>query len=295
MKKITCFGEVLWDVFPTHKKIGGAPLNVAVRLSTLGNDTSIISRVGMDQDGENILSFLKDKNVNIKCVQKDNSLKTGSVGIYLDEGGSAIYTIDFPRAWDYIDFEEKAQQEVQKSDAFIYGSLTARNEHTQNTLLELIKHSKYNVFDVNLRSPHYTEKLLIELMQKADFIKFNDDEIIEIAKYLGFENQEIKKLIKFIAFKTNTSKICVTRGGNGAILLHNNQFYEHKGFKVKVMNTVGAGDSFLASLIHCLLRGNHPNDAIEFACAVGALVANSDEANPELSIQKINSFKQHFD
>lgn len=292
MKKIICFGEVLWDVFPTHKKIGGAPLNVAVRLRSFGNNVSVISKVGEDEDGENIISFLKEKEVNVEYIQKDNSQKTGSVSVLLDEGGSATYTIDFPRAWDYIDAEENAVEEVQKFDAFIYGSLAARNEHTRKGLFKFIQRSTFKVFDVNLRAPHYTKELLIELMMVADFIKFNDEEILEIAQYLGSETEEMEENMKYIATKTNTSKICVTRGGDGAVLLYNNQFYQHKGFPVKVVNTVGSGDSFLASLIHCLLKGDHPNDAIEFACAVGGLVAKSEGANPELSIEEINSFRK---
>lgn len=292
MKKIICFGEVLWDVFPTHKKIGGAPLNVAVRLRSFGNNVSVISKIGEDEDGDNIIRFLEEKKVNIEYIQKDSSYKTGSVSVLLDEGGSATYTIDFPRAWDYIDIEENVVAKVQKSDAFIYGSLAARNGHTKNSLFEFIKHASFKVFDVNLRAPHYTEELLVELMQVADFIKFNDEEIIEIAQYLGSEHEGIEENMKYIAAKTNTSKICVTRGGDGAILLYNNQFYEHKGFPVNVVNTVGAGDSFLASLIHCLLKGDHPNDAMEFACAVGGLVAKSEGANPELSIEEIDSFRK---
>ena len=290
MKKIICFGEVLWDVFPTYKKIGGAPLNVAVRLQSFGNNVSVISKIGIDTDGENIIQFLKDKEVNIQHIQKDHNYQTGSVSILLDETGSASYTIDFPRAWDYIDFTEDLKEDVRKSDAFIYGSLAARNEHTKKSLFELLSLAKYKVFDVNLRAPHYTKELLKELMLEADFIKFNDEEILEIARYLGSKDDRIEENMKFIASKTNTATICVTRGGDGAVLLNDHKFYDHKGYKVEVINTVGAGDSFLASLIHGLLKEDDPNDAIDFACIVGALVTQSEGANPELSSEDIRSF-----
>lgn len=290
MKKIICFGEVLWDVFPDYKKIGGAPLNVAVRLQSLGNDVAVISKIGEDEDGENITQFLKEKKVNVQYVQKDANYQTGSVSVLLDETGSASYTIDFPRAWDHIDVSDGMREDVQKSDALIYGSLAARNEHTKNSLSELLAVANFKVFDVNLRAPHYSKELLKELMLEADFIKFNDEEILEIAGYLGSKYEGIEENMKFIASETNTSTICVTRGGDGAVLLHHHQFYDHKGYKVTVVNTVGAGDSFLASLIHGLLQGDDPNSAIDFACIVGALVAQSEGANPELSEEDIRSF-----
>lgn len=290
MKKIICFGEVLWDVFPTYKKIGGAPLNVAVRLQSLGNKVSLVSKIGEDEDGDNIVQFLTDKNVGVEHIQKDANYQTGSVSVLLDDTGSASYTIDFPRAWDYIDVTDKTKKDIQASDALIYGSLATRNAHTKESLMQLLSLARFKVFDVNLRAPHYTKTLLKELMQEADFIKFNDEEILEIAEYLGSEFDDIENNMKFIASVTNTPTICVTRGGDGALLFQNDQFYDHQGYRVQVVNTVGAGDSFLASLVHGLLHGDDPNKAIDFACVVGALVTQSEGANPELSEKDIRSF-----
>ena len=292
MKKIICFGEVLWDVFPTHKKIGGAPLNVAVRLRSFGNQASIISSIGEDQDGNDILEFLREKGVKIDAVQINSNYPTGSVSVLLDESGSATYTIDFPRAWDYINSNEIIEEDVASSDAFIFGSLAARHEYTKNSLMQLLKRAKFKVFDVNLRAPHYTQELLIELMQESDFIKFNEEELLEIAQYLGSSFSKIEENVRYISEATNTLQICVTRGGDGALLFMNNEFYQHSGFKVKVVNTVGAGDSFLASLIHCLLQEKSPEEALEFACAVGGLVTQSEGANPELSEEDIDNFKK---
>lgn len=292
MKKIYCFGEVLWDVFPTHKKIGGAPLNVAVRLRSFGNEVAVISKIGEDEDGEGILNFLKEKEVSVAHIQRDASYKTGSVSVSLNDEGSASYTIDFPRAWDYIDAKATLVDTIQDSDAFIFGSLAARNEHTKSSLLKLLEQSKFRVFDVNLRAPHYTPELLEELMMVSDFIKFNDEEVVEIAEYMGSEFKGIEENMKYISAKTNTSKICVTRGGDGAILLFDGVFYEHQGYPAKVVNTVGAGDSFLATLIHYILEGKSPDEAIDYACAVGSLVAESAGANPELSMEEIDRLKK---
>ncbi|WP_372753521.1 carbohydrate kinase [Mariniflexile sp.] len=293
MKNIVCFGEVLWDVFPTHKKIGGAPLNVAVRLKSLDNNVSMISCIGEDSIGSEIVTFLKEKGVNTENIQVDKELRTGEVKVTLDAQGSASYEIEFPRAWDNMQLTEDAKKTAKWADAFIFGSLIARDCTSRNTLYELLKLAKFKIFDVNLRAPHYTTEVLVHLMKSADFIKFNDDEIFEIAKKLGFESQFLEQNILFIAKETNAKNICVTKGAHGAILYFNETMFYNSGYKVKVVDTVGAGDSFLASLIDKLLKGTAPQDAINFACAVGAIVASSEGPNPKIEdevIQKmINS------
>ncbi|MCL5129508.1 MULTISPECIES: carbohydrate kinase [unclassified Algibacter] len=282
MANITCFGEVLWDVFPTHKKIGGAPLNVAVRLQSFGNNVSMVSRVGEDEKGAEILDFFKTRGVNTEGVQIDSVNKTGKVKVVLDEEGSASYDIMFPRAWDKIELSNQAKTIVSNSDAFVFGSLAARDDISRETLYELLKLAKYKIFDVNLRPPYYTVEVLKYLMSQADFVKFNDDEIIEIAKELGFISQSLEEIIQFVSKETAAKTICVTKGGSGAILYVNNTFYYNGGYKVKVVDTVGAGDSFLASIITQLLNKNAPQEALNFACAVGAIVASSEGANPEI-------------
>ncbi|MBT2162680.1 carbohydrate kinase family protein [Zobellia barbeyronii] len=287
MKNIVCFGEVLWDVFPTHKKIGGAPLNVAVRLQSLENNVTIISRVGNDEAGNKIVDFITEQGVNKQNIQVDEKLETGKVKVMLNEKGSASYAIEFPRAWDDIQLTEDSKKTTQKADAFIFGSLVARGDNSRNTLYELLKLAKYKIFDVNLRAPYYTTEVLEYLMNEADFIKFNDDEIFEIAKTLNFKSQSIEQNIKFIAEHTNTKSICVTKGRHGAILYYNDDFYYNSGYQIIVVDTVGAGDSFLASLINKLLKGVLPQISIDFACAIGAIVASSQGANPKIEREAI--------
>jgi len=124
--------------------------------------------------------------------------------------------------------------------------------------------------------------LLLELMQKADLIKCNDEELDEICKALGFESNIIHEQIKFLAKKTSTTKVCITRGGDGAILFIEGVYYTHKGYIVKVADTVGAGDSFLAALVSKLLVNTSPDEVLSFATAIGALVASSVGANPNI-------------
>ncbi|APZ47450.1 carbohydrate kinase [Polaribacter reichenbachii] len=287
MKKIVCFGEVLWDIFPTHKKIGGAPLNVATRLKSLDNEVAIITRIGKDTEGDEIAAFIKNHKINAEGVQIDKHLKTGDVQVSLNAKGSASYTIMHPRAWDHIAIEEHAKLMIAKADAFVFGSLIARDAISRDSLFEYLKCAKYKILDINLRPPHYTIETLLELMYAADFIKFNDEEIFEIAKALGQPTDNLESIIQWIAKKTNTKCICVTLGKKGAILFKDQQFCYNKGYKIKVVDTVGAGDSFLATLIDQLLKDTEPQAALNKASAVGAIVASSEGANPVISEEQI--------
>ncbi|RPD97959.1 carbohydrate kinase [Aureibaculum marinum] len=289
MKNIVCFGEVLWDVFPTHKKIGGAPLNVALRLNSFENNVSIITRIGNDEAGEQIVTFAKKHGVNVDYIQVDEKFKTGAVKVTLNDKGSASYDINFPRAWNNIQLTEKVKKITKNSDAFIFGSLVARGETSRNTLYGLLRLATYKIFDINLRAPHYSYDVLFHLMKQADFIKFNDDEIFEIAAALGAKSKSLEQIILFIAEQTATKSICVTKGRHGAILYHNETFYYNSGYQIVVADTVGAGDSFLASLMDKLLKNVPPQNAIDFACAIGAIVASREGANPEIYNKDIDS------
>ena len=290
MLKIACFGEMLWDVFPTHKKIGGAPLNVANRLQALGNEVTMISAIGEGGNGAKLLDYIKEVGINPNCIQVHNDYKTGKVKVMLNEKGSASYDIKYPRAWDKIRLTEINKNAVKNSDAFVYGSLAARDESSRNTLFKLLELANYKIFDLNLRPPYYTKDLLIRLMNQADFIKFNDDELYEVSGYLGSKYRSMEQNIKYIAQKTNTKHICVTKGQHGAVLLYDDTFYYNSGYLIKVIDTVGAGDSFLASLISQLLNSVNPQEAVDFACAVGAMVAQSEGANPVLLPSDIDAF-----
>lgn len=290
MLKIVCFGEVLWDVFPNHKKIGGAPLNGALRLKSFNNKVSLISSVGDDENGKKLLDYISSHHVDISGIQINKDFKTGKVKVMLNEKGSASYDIKYPRAWDNIQLTEGAKTLVKSSDAFIFGSLSARDDISRDTLLKLIELAKYKIFDVNLRAPYYTKELLLDLMNQSDFIKFNDEELYEISKYLGSKFNSLEQNITFISQVTNTPHICVTKGEHGAILLYDDVFYYNSGYQIKVVDTVGAGDSFLASLLDKLLKKTNPQTAINFACAVGALVTNNEGANPIISLETIDKF-----
>ena len=250
----------------------------------------MISRVGDDNDGAILTDFVKKSGVSTDYIQLDETFDTGEVTIVLDKQGAATYDIMFPRAWDKIECNEKAINLVKESDAFIYGSLAARDEVSKKSLIQLLTHANYKIFDINLRPPYYSKELLIQLMNTSDFIKFNDDELFEISKYLGSKYHSLEQNIRYVSKKTATDHICVTKGSHGAVLLYNGTFYYNSGYQIKVKDTVGAGDSFLASLISQLLKNVHPQEAIDFACAVGALVAGREGATPTISSKEISEF-----
>ena len=289
-KNIICFGEVLFDVFPTHKKIGGAPLNVALRLASLGINAQIISRVGNDEIGKELLAFIKKNGVDTDTIQIDENLSTGQVIVQLNEKGSASYTINYPVAWDKIICIPEDEIMVKKADALVFGSLVCRDSVSQESLLEIINYAKYAVFDVNLRAPFYTKEILISLMMQSDFIKFNDEELYEISAFMNSPYHSLEQNILFIAEQTNTKHICVTKGSHVAVLYYNEKMYYNSGYKIDVVDTVGSGDSFLAGLLSELLTNSDPQKAIDFACALGAIVAKNEGANPKISSKEINAF-----
>ncbi len=282
--QIVCFGEILWDVFPDKKVIGGAPLNVALRLHSLGNSTAMISKIGNDAEGKKALEHLMNVGLIISGVQTDALLKTGEVLVTLDKKGSATYVITEPVAWDAIENTPEVTDLVKKADIFIFGSLISRRPKSRDTLMQLLKVSNFSVFDVNLRPPFYSLDLIVNLMRHADFVKMNDEELIEICRQLKCPFSELEASAKWLLSRENLKGLCITKGADGAFLIYGGQIYSHRGYKVKVMDTVGAGDSFLATLVsELLVRKSDPDRSLDLACGIGALVASKAGANCEIS------------
>lgn len=286
------FGEVLFDVFGEEKKIGGAPLNLALRMASFGFPVAMISAVGNDEDGQVICEYIKENQIDTSGIMTTGDYDTGIVQVTLNERGSATYEIKFPSAWDFIETSEMILDTVKNAEVFFYGSLICRNDVSKNTLFSLLDSNPdmFRVFDVNLRKPFYNMELLEQLMSKADFIKFNDEEILEIASSSGFTSDNLEENIRFISEKTDTNSICVTLGKHGSLLLWEGKMYRHSGYPVKVADTVGAGDSFLAVLIAGLLSDKDPQKALGLANAVGAMVASRPGANPKLKSDDIQLF-----
>ncbi|GAB3959508.1 carbohydrate kinase [Spirosoma harenae] len=281
-QSIICFGEVLWDVLPTGKQPGGAPMNVAVHLRNFGMSSLLISRVGNDELGREMLEFLREKHLPTAYVQLGASQLTGVAKANLTDRNEVVYRILQPVAWDFIQYDDSLSALYQKS-ILVYGSLVARSQVSRNTLHKLLDQAALRVFDVNLRAPHYTPLDVTYLLQKADILKVNHNELAEIVSWYTAEILSEQAAMEFVRDRFNLKMVCLTRGENGASLLNKDGYTEHPGFQVKVEDTIGSGDSFLAAFLYKLLQGEAPGKILEFACAVGAYVAGQRGATPIVS------------
>ena len=162
--QVICFGEILWDVFPQKRIIGGAPLNVALRLHSYNADVAIISRIGDDSMGKEITQYLTQNGLFQELIQLDKKLPTGEVAITLNEGGSAAYEIKKPVAWDAIALSPQLMEAVQEAPFFLFGSLAIRGSFNRETLRRLLPAANTKIFDINLRAPHYHISMVYELI-----------------------------------------------------------------------------------------------------------------------------------
>ncbi len=290
MKTVVCFGEVLFDVFPEKKIIGGAPLNVALRLHALGIETVMVSRVGKDVNGEAVQRHILNQGMSTTFIGIDKDHATGTVEVTLNSKGNASYKIVENVAWDHIELNDSIEITVKNSAALIFGSLVCRNKCSEKSLLKLITLAPFTVFDLNLRPPFYGITTLIKLLKQVDFIKCNDEELMVLAEHYGVSSLSLKEQIKAIIKKTGASSCCVTLGAEGALLYHQHRFFKQKGFSVIVKDTVGSGDSFLATLIAGLLSDISPKKALERATAMGALVAVYEGGNPTITESALSNF-----
>jgi len=286
-KKVLCFGEVLWDAFGDEKKAGGAPMNVARHLVQQGVDTIFASRVGEDASGRELVDFLKNNGLYSDIIQLDDTLPTCKVTVQLDEHKQATYIIPEPVSWDNIQTENTLTTAAVNAKAIVFGSLACRTKTTRKTLLNLLDETNaLRIFDVNLRPPHYTLATIENLAARATVVKMNEE---EASLLIGGSSGSLKDQIREFHAKYHAKTICVTRGENGAIIWHDHEFYEHPGFKVKVADTVGAGDSFLATLIAGILAKDPIQQVLLKACAIGAFVTSKRGANPVYNENEISA------
>lgn len=289
-QNVVCFGEVLWDMLPTGKMPGGAPMNVAIHLRNFGNTVSLISKVGTDDLGKELLEYLISKDMDIRYIQVGQTHLTGVVKVNLDNAQNVSYKIIAPVAWDYIGFDLDAQEIVAESAAFVFGSLAARSEQTFETLKAYLKVAKNKILDINLRYPNYDKPVLEFLLQNTDLLKINEEELVILSDYF-LQSNDLENQVKELSQKYEIPIICVTLGANGAVLFQNNQFYDFGGFRVDVVDTIGSGDSFLAMLISHQLSQKSIQETLENACAVGALVAQTSGATPAITFEQIENLK----
>lgn len=218
---------------------------------------------------------------------------TGIVKVQASESGENHYEIVQPVAWDFIRSSQDLASLVEGAHALVFGTLACRNEVSRNTLLELLEYANFKVFDVNFRPPFFDQPLVELLLERSDMVKMNDDELQLISSwYPHLSGLAEKTQMSVIKEQFNLKTVVVTKGAQGAACLDDTGFYQSPGFKVQVKSTVGSGDAFLAGFLRQRFEGAPLNQALTYACALGAVVATHQGANPvinEADIQKIIS------
>jgi fructokinase len=287
---VVSFGEVLWDMLPSGKKAGGAPMNVAFHLRNFGFETRLISRIGKDTLGQELRAFLDTKGIDHRLVQEDPAQRTSTVQVTLDNQGHASYEIVQPVAWDFITPSNAAGQAVAEAEALVFGSLAARQENTRSTLLQLLDHARLAVFDVNLRPPHYTTDRLKTFLSRAQLVKMNEEELAIIAAWYTGTSGETERM-KAVLDAHQLKGLLVTKGSEGATWMSpDGTNFQQPVFPVQVADTVGSGDAFLAGFLSQYLQNKPLPRCLEFAAAAGALVATHEGGTPSLTSGDIRQF-----
>jgi fructokinase len=271
-------GEVLWDLLSAGKQLGGAPANFAYTAKQLGNNGIVCSRIGDDDFGKEIL-----ERISGDYIQVDETKQTGIVNVSL-ENGQPSYEIVENVAWDFLELTENWREIAEKADAVCFGSLAQRNEISRKTIREFVGLTKdLRIFDVNLRQKYFNEEILQASLNLANVCKLNHEELPIVAELIGVEGDSVIETANILRQKFDLKLLCVTRGGNGSLLIAENETSEFDGIQIQVADTIGAGDAFTAGMTHGLLRGWDLDKINEFANKVGAFVASKTGAMPDFS------------
>ena len=282
---ILCFGEILWDFLPEGLFPGGAPFNVSYHLHQLDTDVRLLSGIGRDTLGDELLRRLKHWGIRTDLLAIHQDLPTGTVIASLSESGDAKYEITPSVAWDQITVAEDATRAAVGAHAVVYGSLAQRtpfNRAALERLFSVLPAEAWRVFDVNLRAPHDDLDLVRDLAASATLLKLNADEAARIV--LGADREEPgseEALARALAQDRDTRIVCITAASRGAGLLIDGTWHWEDGQPVEVADTIGAGDAFLARLLsHLLIGDRSPAEALISACRHGEWVASQRGATP---------------
>jgi fructokinase len=285
MKRFTVVGvgELLWDLFPDGKQLGGAPANFAYMTSLLGDEGLVASRVGSDALGRSAARRLQRLGLKSSYLQVDSSHHTGTVKVEVDSAGQPTFEIAESVAWDFFQWTTEWHDLAEQTDAVCFGSLAQRSPRSRATVrafLGAVGQRAVRVFDVNLRQAFYSAETLHESLRLTDIVKLNQDELPAVVKLLGhpFENEE--KSSRRLRDTYKLKLVCVTRGAMGSLLLSEKEVSKHPGCKVRVVDTVGSGDAFTAALVYHYLRRASLSTLNEAANRMGAWVAGQTGATP---------------
>lgn len=291
-KVVFCFGEVLWDIFPSGTKAGGAPFNVAYNLRKMGVDSRTISRIGDDELGRTLQTKIKNWGFSDTYLQVDKNQPTGTVYAHIDKENEAHYDIVFPVAYDFIENSAELEKEVSQADAFVFGSLIARGETSRKTLFRLLEVAKLKIFDINLREPYCDFNIIEGLLHKTDIAKMNKAEMKRLLEHLGVTYTDEHDAVRFIQDHFKINEVLISKGSKGALYYNGEDNYFAPAVAIKVADTVGSGDSFLAGFTSKRIYNAPPKEIMERAVALGAFITSHHGACPDYEMEDFEKFLQ---
>lgn len=286
MKELSVgIGESLWDMLPDGKKVGGAPANFAYHISQFGLDSLVVSAIGNDRFGDELLERFNEKG--IKSLIERVPYPTGTVEIEVDEAGIPQYEIKENVAWDNIPFTERLKELAGRTRAVCFGSLAQRNVVSRNTIKSFLDsmpddEGRLRVFDVNLRQGFFTKEILNDSMERCNVLKINDEELVMVGRLFNLPGIDLEEKCKVLSEKYGLKFLILTCGVNGSYVFSGENVSFQQTPKVDVVDTVGAGDSFTAAFIACILRGESVEEAHRKAVATSAFVCTQAGAMPVL-------------
>ncbi len=284
MEKIVGLGEVLWDVFPDGAELGGAPGNFAMHVNSLGMEGIVVSSIGKDSLGGKAKKIFDERDLKYLLTERDEP--TGTVIVELDDEGKATYDFTKDSAWDYIDLSDEALTLAKECSGVCFGSLGQRSEISRNSIykfLESTKESCIKVFDINIREDYYSKEIIEGSLKHATVLKLNDEELPLIIDMFNLPTDEDSAL-KLIKDLYELDLVILTMGADGSRLYRSetdNSFIIPE--KTKVVDTVGAGDSFTATVVVGLIKGDSLDDINKNANRVAAYVCTQKGGTPDLS------------
>lgn len=277
-------GEVLWDMLPDGKLLGGAPANVAFHTQNLGGKGIVVSSVGDDNSGKEILDKLNGLELETGFIHIDPDHTTGTVTVKLDQSGIPEYIIHKDVAWDHIPFTPDIKDLAQKADAVCFGTLAQRSETSRNTIINFLKSTKkecLRLCDINLRQSFYSQEIIEQSLQLSNMVKLNDDELITIADILSLNGKE-DEILRSMIKKYDLNLIALTKGKDGSRILTEKEDSHFKEKVDKIADTIGAGDSFSATLLNGLLNEKPLKEIHRHAVQVAGYVCTQNGATPLL-------------
>jgi fructokinase len=285
-RTVVGLGELLWDLLPSGKQLGGAPANFAYISSLFGNRSVVASRVGGDALGDEAIDRLATLGLEDGCVQRDQSNATGTVGVEIDNHGQPTFTIFENVAWDHMEWTADWQKLAAEADVVCYGSLAQRSLDSRSTILRFLKATREDslrIFDVNLRQNYFSREVLTGSLALADVAKLNDAELPVVLANCGLPVHNELENARLLRQEFDLDLVCVTRGVHGSLLVSESDSSEHPGYRVTVSDTIGAGDAFTAALAHHFAQGETLPTINRVANRVGSWVASLPGATPRIS------------